>query len=497
MSNFQDKLKGIFSSESRNGMISNRAKFFLAFPTMPITLSNVLIHNAYIKYYSDIIGLDVKLVGVIYLIFGFWNAINDPILGVVIDRFKYTEKRGKYVYFMRVTAPLIIFSSFAMLFAQPSWSEWLIFATMLVLLFIFDTAQTGFSIAFAAYVLVAAPTKNERVDVSIFSTYIAHAGGFLGTIIPTLLLVGNENRALTVSLFSVVLTINSFLYWFGLRNIHDKAEMYKYDVQSEEGEFFGYLRDSAKDALQSRAFIAFVFYQVLGRGPMMFYFTPFLYLMDHVFQYSGLQATVVDVIPGIVMLILVPFLGSYVKSKGMKKSTIISSFPAALGFLSLLYVQEFWQVLLSYIVIIAGSQIGGLIQRPMLGAIIDEDEQITDVRKAGLFTGLNALITIPISGIQAAIFTTLIGYFGFVSGAVEQSASALQGIRVGAGVIPFFFVLLGIIPMMFSPITLEKEKDLSEFSDQRHRMDHELDVDNAASLRNECSGFWSIWRWRA
>jgi GPH family glycoside/pentoside/hexuronide:cation symporter len=471
MSNVIGKVKGIFSNESRNGMISNRLKFFLAFPQMPITLSNVLIHNAYIKYYTDIIGLDVQLVGLIYLIFGIWNAINDPMLGVLIDRTKYDEKRGKYVYFMRVTAPLIVFSSFAMLFTQPAWEEWLIFAAFLVLLFIFDTAQTAFSIAFAAYVLVAAPTKNERVDVSVFTTYIAHAGGFLGTIIPTLLLVGNENRTLTVGLFSAVLIINAFLYWLGLRNLKDKAEMYKHDVQSEEGEFFSYFRDSAKDALRSRAFIAFVLFQILGRGPMMFYFTPFLYLMDHVFGFSGLQATLVDVIPGISMLIMVPFLGRYVKNVGMKRSSIVSSFPAAVGFLSLLFVQNFWQVLLSYIVIIAGSQIGGLIGRPMLGAIIDEDEQSTDVRKAGLFTGLNALITIPISGIQAAIFTSLIGFYGFESGAAIQSASALQGIRVGAGLIPFVFVLLGIIPMAFSPITLEKERELSEFSDQRHRLD--------------------------
>ena len=95
----------------------------------------------------------------------------------------------------------------------------------------------------------------------------------------------------------------------------------------------------------------------------------------------------------------------------------------------------------------------------------------TDVRKAGLFTGLNALITIPISGIQAAIFTTLISRYGFASGAAEQSARALQGIRIGAGVIPFFFVLLGIIPMLFSPIDRAKEQELSDFSEQRHRIE--------------------------
>jgi GPH family glycoside/pentoside/hexuronide:cation symporter len=474
MSQIIDKLKTLFSDERHNGGISNRAKFFLAFPTMPSSISNVLIHNAFIKYYSDIIGLDVGFVGVIYLIFGIWNAINDPMLGVFIDRWRYTQKRGKYVYFMRVTAPLMIFSSFAMLFAQPSWHEWVIFAVFLALLFIFDTAQTAYSISLASYVLVAAPTKNERVDVSVIVSYIANIGGFFGTIIPTLLLVGESDKTLTVALFSGVLVLNAFLYWVAVRNIHDKAEMYKDDIHSSEGALVGYLRESARNAFTSKAFITFVIYQVLGRGPIMFYFTPFLYLMDHVFRFSGVQATAIDVSSGLVMFLFVPFLGRWVKKVGLRKSIILGSFPAALGFLSLYFVQGFWGALLGYWVIIVGSQIGNLANGPMMGAIIDEDEQQTDIRKAGLFTGLNALITIPVSGIQAAIFTTLISRFGFVSGAAEQSASALQGIRIGAGVIPFVFVLLGVLPILFSPITLDKEQELSEFSEQRHRMDPEL-----------------------
>jgi GPH family glycoside/pentoside/hexuronide:cation symporter len=474
MSNFVDKLKGLFSNESLNGTISNRAKFFLAFPGMPVTVGNVLIHNAYIKYYSDVIGLDVSMVGTIYLIFGIWNAINDPMLGVVIDRFKFTKQRGKYVYFMRVTAPLIIFSSFAMLFSQPSWNEWVIFAVFLVLLFIFDTAQTAYSIAYASYILVAAPSKNERVDVSVIGAYIGNIGGFFGTIIPTLLLVGENDKSITVFLFSGVLVLNSFLYWIAVRNIHDKEEMYKDDVRSSEGELAQYVRESSKEAFTSRSFVTFVLYQVLGRGPIMFYFTPFLYLMDHVFKFSGGQATAIDVSSGLVMFLVVPTLGKYVKKIGLKRSIIISSFPAALGFLSLYFAQNFWQAMLAYWLIIVASQVGYLSQPPMLGAIIDEDEQKTDVRKAGLFTGLNALITIPVSGIQAAIFTNLISQYGFTSGSVDQSLRALEGIRIGAGVIPFFFVLLGILPMLLSPITQEKEVELSAFSEQRHRVEPQI-----------------------
>ena len=471
MSDLITKLKGIFSNESMDGAISNRAKFFLAFPSMPVTIGNVLIHNAYIKYYSDVIGLDVGFVGTIYLIFGIWNAINDPMLGVVIDRFRYTPKRGKYVYFMRVTAPLIIFSSFAMLFAQPSWNEWVIFVVFLVLLFVFDTAQTAYSIAYAAYVLVAAPSKNERVDVSVIGSYVANIGGFFGTIIPTLLLVGDNDKSLTVVLFSGILILNAFLYWIAVRSIHDKAEMYKEDVHSSEGKLVQYVRESSKEAFTSRAFVTFLLYQVLGRGPYAFYFTPFLYLMDHVFRFSGGQATAIDVSSGVVMLILVPFLGRWVKKVGVKRAIILGSFPTAFGFLSLYFVQSFWQAMLAYWLIIIGSQFGNLSQRPMLGAIIDQDEQKTKVRKAGLFTGLNALITIPVSGIQAAVFTTLISRYGFVSGAADQSARALKGIRIGAGVIPFFFVLLGVLPMLFSPISQAREQELSDFSEQRHRVE--------------------------
>ena len=476
MKDFIGKIKNIFSNESIGGKISNRAKFFLALPMMPSSIGNVLIHNAYIKYYSDVIGLDVRLVGWIYLIFGIWNAVNDPLLGVFIDRRRYTPQRGKYVYLMRVTAPLALFSSFAMLFAQPSWNEWLIFTFFLALLFIFDTAQTAYSISHANYILVAAPAKNERIDVSVIVAYLTNIGGFFSTIVPTLLLVGEKDKRLTVILFSGVLILNAFLYWIALRNIRDKAEMYEKDVHSEEGKLVQFLRESVKETFTSRSFITFVLYQILGRGPVVFYFTPFLYLMDHVFKFSGTQATSIDVSSGLIMFVFVPLLGYWMKKAGLKKSMILSAVPTALGFLSLYFVRSFWGAMLSYWVIITASQVATLSVSPMLGAIIDENEKRTNVRKAGLFTGLNALITIPVSGIQAAIFTSLIAWFGFVSGAPEQSSRALQGIRIGAGVIPFLFILMGIVPMLFSPINLAKEKELSEFSESHRRRDEQVDT---------------------
>ncbi len=444
-------------------------KFLLSFPTMPGTLSSVLIHNAFIKYYTDVIGLDPKFVGILYAVFGIWNAINDPAIGVWLDRRRYDEKKGKYIYIMRVTAPITLLASFAMIFAQPSWGQWVIFAFMLALLFIYDTTLTAFSIAHANYKLIAAKTNKERVDVSVYTTYIGNIGGFFGTLIPTLLLVGDNDKTLTTLLFCAVLALNSVLYFLALKPLKDTREMYlKENLQiAERKGVFGDAFDNVKYALKSKSFVTFMLAQVLGGGPRAFYFTPFLYMSDYVLRLMGIQATIMDVGMGLALFAAAPFLGMFIKHTGMKNAMILTSLPCAVGFLLLTFVTGFYQAFAAYILMYVFSQGFGIAQGPMLGAIIDEDEQRTGVRKAGMFNGLNALLTIPVSGIQASLFMGIVSYFGFEAGSKIQSAQALMGIQIGAGVLPFVFVLLGIIPLFFLPINKNKEQELSEFSKNR------------------------------
>jgi GPH family glycoside/pentoside/hexuronide:cation symporter len=468
MSKQPGRLRAFLNQSSIPGHIPNKAKFFLAFPIMPVALSNTLIHNAYIKYYTDLIGLDVEYVGVLYFVFGIWNAINDPLLGASIDRLRYNPRRGKYAYLMRVTAPVTVLSAFAMVFAQPPWQDWVIFAFMLALLFLFDTTQTAYSIAYAAYVYIAAPTKGERVDVSVVSTYIGHIGGFFGTIIPTLVLVGETNRLFTILLFSGVLLLNAVLYWLALKPLQDRAEMYQHEQESEEGAFARQLGTHARDAFTSRAFVTYLVHQFF-RGPTAIYFTAFLYMMDYVLRLNGLQATIVDVAPGLIMFACAPTIGRISKRLGLKRAAIYGAVPLGVGFLSLLIVQNIWQALAAYAVIAVFNAVGGIIHSPMLAAIVDDDEQRTGTRKAGFYTGLNALLTIPIGGLHTVIFTSILGAYTFVSGSQEQSDLALQGIRVGASVIPCISILLSMLPMSLSPIDLQREQALSAFSEGQRR----------------------------
>ena len=289
-----------------------REKITLALPGPASVIGPIIIHNTLMKFYTDIIGLDAKFYGWIYLIYSIWNAINDPLLGAYIDKLPFSKKRGKYVYLMRVTAPTMLISIFFMLLSSPSWNDWLIFWILLAELFIFDTAYTVYSVAYNSYFLLAAPDKEERVDVDIIRTYIGNVLGAITTIIPTLLLVGGGNRKLVIPVFSGVILVNAAMYFVALSTLKDKAELYETATPPEHHSVKEVWTD-VKRIIFSRPFLTYLLFYIIARGAIGFYFTPFLYFMDSVVQSTNTIATIADVVPGLIMLALLPWAGKMIK----------------------------------------------------------------------------------------------------------------------------------------------------------------------------------------
>ncbi len=461
------RIKGFWNKQKVSGYITNKQKFQLAFPQMPLAISNGLIHSAYIKFYTDIIGLDIKYVGIIWLLFGIWNAVNDPLMGIFIDRFRYKPSRGKYTYLMKIMAPVTLLSAAIMLYAQPTWPTWVIFGFLTLLLFIYDTTQTGYAISYANYILVAAASNDERLDVSVVHMYAGQIGAFLSMVIPTLLLVGDINKTLVITLFTIVIIINSLLYFFALKPLKESPEMFR-DIRTDEGKLIEQLKHDAKSLKKSRSFITYVLYQIIGRGATAILFTQLLYMADHVLKLNGPQTTLLDLVPGLIMFLFLPLFPKLAKIVGMRNLLILASIPLGLSYMSLYFVNGFWMAMLVYIGIVIFTNVN-VVAGPLFGAVIDEDERRTGIRKAGLFTGMNALLTVPIGGIHTMLFTSILAFYGFASGAESQTATAIFGIRMASSFLPGILIILGMIPLFFMPINKKVEKELSDFSVNMHR----------------------------
>lgn len=451
--------------------LSFKEKFILCLPTQALSLSSVLIHNVYIKMYTDIIGLSPKYVSLIYFIFNIWNMLNDPVFGILLDKKKYDPKRGKYVYVMRVTVPFMIIMLGLMIFASPTWPQTIIFLFLLATLFLYDTAATLFSISAGCYNLLAAPSRTDRVDINIIGQYVGNFISFFATLIPTFLLIGDTKNNHTLVLLSLtgIVILNACIYLYAVINFKDRPELYAVGDGSEEKINLPALWADVKSIISMKLFWCNFFYSITAYAPQGIYFTAYLYFMDYVIRSNGLQATLADAGPMIIVFIIYPLIGKLVKTKGSKITMFTSMLPYILGYI-ILYQSTSWiTVFLSYIFIMLGRQMNITARAPLDAAVIDENERLTGTRKPGLFGAVNAILLAPIGGLQLIIFTSIIDKYGFIAGGGAQSASAILGIRIATACIPILCCLIGIIPLILLPFNLKKEQELSAFSVARRQ----------------------------
>ena len=109
------------------------------------TLVYQVLGNRVQFYYIDVLGLNPAVAGIVWTIYGFWNMINDPLMGQLTDRTR--SKMGRRVpYILFGAIPLGL--SFFFLWTPPQTSPFVLAAYFFIMLFIFDTL---YSLTIIAY----------------------------------------------------------------------------------------------------------------------------------------------------------------------------------------------------------------------------------------------------------------------------------------------------------------------------------------------------------
>lgn len=446
--------------------LSFKQKLLLATPLPATWMSNVIIHNVYVKFYTDVIGLSPEYVGWVYLIFNLWNILNDPVFGVMLDKMKYRAGRGKFLLVMRRTIPFMLVGIAAMAWSSPDWSQGMIFAVFLLELFLFDVASTLYLISAVSYGYLAAPTREDRIDVEVVKTWVGNIASTFATVLATQLLVGDTitDHTMMATLIMGVVLLNAVLYLVPAIKLKDPPELYERGDAGAETASFKQLWKDAKSIVSMRAFWAWFAFGITALAPMGMYFTAFLYLMDHVIRSSGDEATITDIGSMVVVLVLLPFIAKLIKRIGSRTAIYVGFVPYLGGLASLFFVTAWWHVLIAYMFIMTGRYMMTTAGVALEGALVDDNERITGTRKTGSFASLRALMSAPIIGTQTTIFLWIIAAFGYDQSLEVQTETAQWGIRFATAGVPIIFGVLGIIALLFLPYTKKIEAEISEFS---------------------------------
>lgn len=142
-------------------------------------LAENTMHNAVNNMANPVfnVGLGVSpgLIGIATAIFRLWDAVTDPVMGVISDRFESRfGRRRPFIVIGGILAALL----FALVWWAPAgWSETAYFFWFLGICLVFYSSFTVFGVPYLALGYEMSPDYHERTRVMAFRTWFASVGG--------------------------------------------------------------------------------------------------------------------------------------------------------------------------------------------------------------------------------------------------------------------------------------------------------------------------------
>ena len=127
-------------------------------------------------FYANIFGISLVDTGVLLLVTRIWDAVSDPMMGIVADR--TSTRWGKYrPYLLWVAAPFSICG--ILLFTTPEWSYGARLVWAYVTYILMMTVYTGINVPYGAMLGVMTEDSQEKTVFSSFRMFFAYGGSFI------------------------------------------------------------------------------------------------------------------------------------------------------------------------------------------------------------------------------------------------------------------------------------------------------------------------------
>jgi glycoside/pentoside/hexuronide:cation symporter, GPH family len=407
-----------------------------------------------LSFYTDTFGLTAAQAGTLFLVVGLVAAAFNPVMGVIADR--TSTKWGKFRPWLLWTA--VPFGIIGVLtFTTPSMSlaSKLVYAWVTYLLLRLIYALNNVPYASLTGVMTGDP--DERTSIASWRQVFANAAGFIvqSLAIPMVLLFGRGNSArgyqITMGLLSALSVIFFIVAFACTKERIQPDPQQKTDLGQDLGDLF---RNGPWVVL----FLVTTFYfaAIAMRGSVMLPY--FKYLAGNeklfsVFSGCGLAALIVGVMYSTWLSVRL----------GKRQLFILSMTLTGLFNLAVL-----WLPATATTAIIASEVLrqfaygtSGPLIWAMMGDVADYGEWKTGRRATGTVTSAVVFALWVGLAIGGAIAGWLFSYYGYVSNAV-QTARALDGIRLTAGLYSGLAFFATAACLFFYPISRQINKSISD-----------------------------------
>jgi glycoside/pentoside/hexuronide:cation symporter, GPH family len=425
-------------------------------------------------FYTDVFGISAAAVGTMFLVTRIWDALVDPMVGVIADR--TTTRWGKFRPYLLFGA--VPFAIFAMLtFITPNFDPTgkLIYAyiTYNFMMMIYSTVN----VPYASLMGVMTNVPDERTSLASFRFIGAFSGGIVVAATANYLVefFGNGGNTAsgyfwTVSIYSILAAIFFVLTFAGTRERLEPPKVKKSKLKDDLKDIKG----NGPWFLMLGAAISVLIFNSLRDGSILYYFKYYIkdqsinfFGTDYHFSQSFLASAYMSI--WLATNIIGVVLTKPVSHKIGKKNTFILSVTTSAFLSFIIFFLQPHQIILIFLAnILIGISAGIIFPLiwSMYADIADYSEWKTGRRATGLIFSSSSMSQKFGWTLGGALSGWLLSAFGFIAN-VEQSETALLGIRLMLSVFAGIGALLGLIFIYFYPL---KESFMVEVTAQLEKM---------------------------
>lgn len=163
--------------------------------------------NFLMLFYTDYIGLSAGSIGVLFLIAKLWDAFNDPIMGIIVDKAKFKNK-NKFKPWISIAIFLLPLASI-LLFSKPFNSPKAMLVWAYSTYILWGMIYTISDIPIFALATVMTKNQDERVKIISIGRLFAGIGGLIGAavLIPLKANLGWSKAMIIISIVAFIVMI--------------------------------------------------------------------------------------------------------------------------------------------------------------------------------------------------------------------------------------------------------------------------------------------------
>jgi len=425
-----------------------------------------------IYYYVDVWGVDAGKIAVMMLIVRLFDALNDPVMGLIADR---TNTRwGKF-------RPYILFAAIPygicgyMMFLGPDFSENGKLAYAFITYTLMLMSYTVINVPYSSLLGVLSPSSRTRTVASSFRFAGAFTGGFLISLFVRPLVDylggGNETRGfqLTMAIFAVVSIMMFWVTFFTTKERVKPSKEQKTNVWEELGELLhnwpwimllvASILSTSFIALRSGSTVFYFKYVVGLEDAVLFNIGPLPFDRTDIFLSTGMLAQ----IAGVTML------GFLARRLDKKYAAAFLCAVTGICFMTFYFLPKD-----QYVLLVIVNAIGYLCMGPtsaltwaLYGDVADYGEWKFGRRSTGLVfsASLFSIKTgVMVGGVLLPWFLVFFGYVKPPEGmdCIEQTPKALLGITLAFSIAPGIVALLKGAALWIYPLDQKRVSEIEQ-----------------------------------